>query len=273
MEIEIHMEEMVIELDLIMILKIEIEETTETLITEILMIEVMEETLMIEEMVETEIQMIEKMEEIEEMTEEGAMATVTIEMAEREEMTETTMDRMNQAIKLWETTHTTKIRTKSKLSSSQSTEKQSIQMSINKLILNLMEMKEEESEEVMEKEMMSTMIPRKTDQESIPMNLLDKVIEILERIKEMKETENLKGKEKEKEERETEEIMKDQEAATSTMWETITRTTMTMVFILTNAQIVTDSGAELVEQQFLLNTDHSGMKTKVPRWFSSTRRE
>ena len=39
----------------------------------------------------------------------------------------------------------------------------------------------------------------------------------IERTKETREIENLTGKEKEKEEIETEEIMKDQEEATSTM--------------------------------------------------------
>ena len=76
-----------------------------------------------------------------------------------------------------------------------------------------------------------------------------------------------------KEEKETERLTRDQEEATIITLEIATRIITIMVFILMNALIVTDFGAELVELPFLLNTDHSGMKMRALRWLNFTRRE
>ena len=89
-----------------------------------------------------------------------------------------------------------------------------------------------------------------------------------------------KGREKEKEKekgrdnagRGTDVIMREAGQATNMALVTATETTMTMEFILMNAQTAMVFGAGHVVLQFLPNTDPSGMKTKAPRWWSTTRR-
>ena len=97
----------------------------------------------------------------------------------------------------------------------------------------------------------------------------------IDREKEEIGIESLIEKDKDKEGKEKEEIMSDQEEATTT---TITHTmsgiaTGNMIFILMNVQTAMVFGAVPVELQFLPNIVHSGMKTKALRWYSSTRRE
>ena len=97
----------------------------------------------------------------------------------------------------------------------------------------------------------------------------------IDREKEEIEIESLIEKDKDKEEKEKEEIMRDQEEATITTITLIISgiATGNMIFILMNVQTAMVFGAVPVELQFLLNIVHSGMKTKVLRWYSSTRRE
>jgi len=128
-----------------------------------------------------------------------------------------------------------------------------------------MEIRVEESGEAM-KMMLTTMkMLRRTGQE-------------LEAMKTHKMRIKGKGREKDKEKgrdnvgKGTDVIMREAGQATNMPLGKVTETTMTMEFILTNAQTAMASGAGPVVLQFLPNTDPSGTKTKALRWWNTTRR-
>ena len=129
-----------------------------------------------------------------------------------------------------------------------------------------MEMKEE-AEEVMDK-MKITMIQRKTGPKFTLMIQMTETKEI-----QVKEIVSLIERGKEREEKGKEEIMKDQEEVAITTREIATKITTIILFILMSVLTVMVSGAELVELQFHLNTDHSGTKTRVHKQWHFTRRE